>query len=200
MPVVIPTDEQDALPEGIERSKILTVISCLFISSLFLMMDNGFMPASSVLFKEEMKMNNAEFGFVGSFVYLGQALGSFIASPILQRASPKFVLAFCLVLNIISLVVFTLTDIYAILLFMRAITGFVQVFFTIFMPVWADSFGSENQKTLWLALLIVSNPLGGVLGYAMMAGLQFSLGWRWAFYIQSIILFPNILILLYVPS
>ena len=34
----------------------------------------------------------------------------------------------------------------------------------------------------------------------MMAGLQFSAGWRWAFYIQSIILFPNILILLYVPA
>ena len=68
------------------------------------------------------------------------------------------------------------------------------------MPVWADSFGSDNQKTLWLALLIVSNPLGAVLGYSLMAVLQYNIGWRWSFYIQSILLFPNIIAILSVPA
>ena len=64
-------DDPNELPEGLEASKITVVIATLFISSLFFMMDNGFMPAASVKFKDEMKMDNAAFGFIGSFVYLG---------------------------------------------------------------------------------------------------------------------------------
>ena len=65
------SDDPNELPEGLEASKITIVIATLFISSLFFMMDNGFMPAASVKFKDEMKMDNAAFGFIGSFVYLG---------------------------------------------------------------------------------------------------------------------------------
>ena len=81
-------------------------------------------------------------------------------------------LAICLTLNIASLVAFCVVeDVLIVQLLVRMMTGLLQVFFTIFMPVWADTFGNENQKTLWLALLIVSNPLGAVIGYGMTAGL-----------------------------
>lgn len=164
------------------------------------MFDNGFMPAASVKFKEEMKMDNAAFGFIGSFVYVGQAIGSFIASPIIQRYNPAYILTIFLLINIASLIAFCLTESYWAFLVFRAVTGFCQVFFTIYMPVWADCFGSETQKGGWLALLIVSNPLGAVLGYSLMAVVQSNIGWRWAFYIQSILLFPNIIPLLMMPS
>ena len=71
------------LPDGMEKAKINKVISTLFISSLFLMLDNGFMPACTLSFKEEMRLSNSYFGFIGSAVFLGQAIGSFIASSVL---------------------------------------------------------------------------------------------------------------------
>lgn len=33
-----------------------------------------------------------------------------------------------------------------------------------------------------------------------MAVLQYNIGWRWSFYIQSILLFPNIIAILSVPA
>ena len=113
------------LPEGIERAKINKVIATLFVSSLFLMLDNGYMPACTLTFKEEMQLSNSYFGFIGSAVFMGQAVGSFIASSVLQKVSPKYALAFCLCLNIASLVLFTMTENYAVLIIMRALTGFV---------------------------------------------------------------------------
>jgi len=51
------------------------------------------------------------------------------------------------------------------------------------MPVWADAFGDEIQKSNWLTYLLISNPLGVVLGYGLCAAFQENIGWRWAFYI-----------------
>lgn len=165
-------EEESDLPEGIDPAQIKRVISVLFVASLFLMMDNGFLPACSVAYKAERKADDVNFGLLGSIVYAGQAIGSLIASPFLQRFPAQYVLAVCLTLNIASLVVFCLVeDLFIVQLLVRMMTGLLQVFFTIYMPVWADMFGNEGQKTLWLALLIVSNPLGAVIGYGMTAGI-----------------------------
>jgi predicted MFS family arabinose efflux permease len=90
-------------------------------------------------------MSDTYFGMLGSMVFAGQAFGSFIASPVLQKAPPKYVLIICLMINVASLIVFTLTNIIAILCVVRCITGIMQVFFTIFMPVWVDAFGNEEE-------------------------------------------------------
>jgi len=67
------------------------------------------------------------------------------------------------------------------------------------MPVWADTFGNEIQKSNWLTYLLISNPLGVVLGYGLCAAFLENIGWRWAFYIQSLCLGPCLLSILFVP-
>ena len=59
--------------------------------------------------------------------------------------NPKMILVTCMLLNILSLIGFTLTTNYALLLVCRILTGVFQIFFGIFMPVWADVFGDEKQ-------------------------------------------------------
>ena len=67
------------------------------------------------------------------------------------------------------------------------------------MPVYADVFGDEVQKSRWLTYLIISNPLGVVMGYGMCAAFLENIGWRWAFYIQSMLLVPSFLVLFTMP-
>ena len=67
------------------------------------------------------------------------------------------------------------------------------------MPVWADAFGNEVEKSTWLTYLIISNPLGVVLGYALCAVFAENIGWKWAFYIQSLCLLPCFLGLVFTP-
>lgn len=68
------------------------------------------------------------------------------------------------------------------------------------MPVWADAFGNDQQKSQWLTYQLISSPLGVIMGYGMAAGLQDNIGWRWAFYIQSIFLLPSMIGLLFTPT
>ena len=70
------------------------------------------------------------------------------------------------------------------------------------MPVWADAFANEKQKTLWLTFLIIASPLGVVFGYIMTSIFvaQFKIdplnpgacndGWVYSFYTQCFLLTP----------
>jgi sugar phosphate permease len=83
----------------------------------------GILPACTVKIKDELSLDNTWFGFLGSVVYGGQVIGSAIASGVLQKCNPKTFLSVCLFLNIITLVIFTLTDVYILLAFCRMCTG-----------------------------------------------------------------------------
>ena len=67
------------------------------------------------------------------------------------------------------------------------------------MPVYADVFGTETQKAQWLTYLLISNPLGVVMGYGICASFLETIGWRWAFYIQSMLLVPSFMVLFCIP-
>lgn len=45
--------------------------------------------------------------------------------------------------------------------------------------------------------MIITTPLGVVLGYSLCASFLDNIGWKWAFYIQSILLMPSFLGILY---
>ena len=92
----------------------------------------------------ELKINNAKFGLLGSVVYLGQVIGSAMATAILQKYNPKYVLGPALFLNLCSLIIFTQTDNFVALVLCRMCTGLFQVFFCIYFPVWADVYGNER--------------------------------------------------------
>jgi predicted MFS family arabinose efflux permease len=145
------------------------VLYSMFLAQLVLFFDNGIPPAISTQFKQEMRIEDAKFGMLGSAIFVGQATGSLLSSPILQKCEIKTVLAFCLFIAVLSIYLFCLFRDYTVLLAMRFITGMMQVMFSIYIPVWADSFGTEEEKPQWFALTIAANPLGTILGYGTAA-------------------------------
>ena len=159
----------------------------------------GILPAGSTVIKKELKIDNTWFGFLGSIVYLGQTIGSALATGMLQCCNPKLILSLCLFLNIFTLILFTLTDVYIILAFCRMCTGLFQVFFCIYFPVWADVFGNEGQKSTWLTYLLIASPLGVVMGYGLTAIVLDNIGWRYAFYIQALLLTPSMIGIIMTP-
>lgn len=106
-----------------------------------------------------------------------------------------------LISNALSLCFFTVTKLYALLVVSRFLTGFFQVYVSIYYPVWADCFGSsEKQKTTWMSVLLFSSSLGVLLGYIVTAQFVQSLSWKWSFYVQVLATIPLFVILLLTPS
>lgn len=192
--------QKKILPEGIEEKWIQIFLYVMFFANLFVNIDMGILPAGSSKIIDELNLTNTDFGVLGSVVYLGQTIGSAMATGMLQSCNPKYILGTCLFLNIGTLLIFTQTKIYVLLIFCRMCTGLFQVFFAIYFPVWADVYGDEKQKSTWLTYLLIASPLGVIMGYGMSAVfLDTKYGWRMAFYIQSIMLLPSLIGIILTP-
>lgn len=117
------------------------------------------------------------------------------------KVSPKVILCVSLLLNGASLFVFTLPGGFATLAVSRTFVGIFQVFMTIYFPVWVDLYGKPpRQRTLWMTLLQVCVPLGIVIGYGLAGFLALTVGWKYVFYGQSVLLVPPALIFISIPS
>ena len=95
--------------------------------------------------KEDLGINDFQFGILGSIAYGGLTLGSIVATGLFQkRKLIKHVLAGSLAFNALFLYLFTITDSFFFDAFIRFWIGFFQIYVSIYMPVWADTFADER--------------------------------------------------------
>jgi len=47
---------------------------------------------------------------------------------------------------------------------------------------------------------LIAAPIGIVSGYSMSAAFLNNLGWRWAFYVQAVLMLPCMIIMFAIPS
>jgi len=136
--------ESSHLPPEIKFKWVKRFFYIQFVANILMMIDMGILPACTVKMQEELKIANGPFGMLGSMVYLGQTIGSFLSTFFLQKFPIKIVLSSCLILNTLSLLFFTLTNKFWAIAICRVLTGLFQIFFNVYFPVWADCFGNEQ--------------------------------------------------------
>ena len=110
----------------------------IFFMNLIINIDHGVMPAGAIVIKEYIDVSNTEYGLLGSIVFAGLVLGSLAATVVYNNVNPKVVLATVMALNALSQLAFTTTKEYYYLISSRFLTGFFQVFISIYWPVWTD--------------------------------------------------------------
>jgi len=95
--------------------------------------DHGILPACTKEVKEDLNLDNANLGLLGSLVYLGLVLGNFYlfesigslsSVPIFNYCNTKFVLIVCMLCNCGSLILFTISNEYYVLVLSRIMVGF----------------------------------------------------------------------------
>ena len=161
-----------------------SVFFLLFLTNVLNNVDHGSLPGCFDAIKNKLEVGNFGFGMLGSIVFVGLIFGSIAASGLFSQGAwikPTLVLA--LLLNSICLYVFTLSNSFYFMVFVRGAIGFFQVFVCIYMPVWVDTFGSESQKSIWLTINMLAAPLGVVLGYTLTYYMNKYQTWEWSFII-----------------
>ena len=106
-------------------------------------------------------------GVMGSMVFFGLFIGSLTASFIMYILEHKTIIASSLILNGLCLWAFTVYSNFYIMCASRIITGFSQVFVTIYVPVFIDAYATQKSKGFMLSWILVMPPIGVVVGYAM---------------------------------
>jgi len=180
---------------------IQLVFVIIFLSNVFINVDHGSLPGCSGEIKKDLSMNNFEFGLLGSVVYGGLTVGAGVATGIYAKSSwIKPTLICSLLLNSLSIWLFTVSNSFYFNMFLRFWIGFFQVFLVIFMPVWGDAFSSEKQKSAWLTFLLLASPLGVVGGFTLTSFMVGYANWRWSFYIQAACIVPCAIFLILTPA
>ena len=167
----------------LSSSVVYSVFILIFLANILINIDHGAIPACSNSIKQKLEIGNFEFGVIGSVVFAGLTVGSAVATGIYSRSDwIKPTLVITVVLNGVSLYCFAQTDSYFGIIICRGLIGFFQVFVCIYMPVWADTFGTEKQKSVWLTVLLLAAPLGVVLGFTLAYNTQaYWHSWEWSF-------------------
>lgn len=170
----------------------------MFAVSLFANIDHGTLPAGSVVIADDLGMNNAQYGLLGSVVFAGIALGkythlslifiycltgSIFGVKIFNMMHPKYILIGALIIAGVFSWAFTQTKVFELLVLIRFMSGFSQSFVSIFLPVWADRYApSEGAKQCWLSGILMSSTVGVLFGYVITAAFITHLNWHWSFY------------------
>ena len=171
---------------------VYAIFFLIFISNILINADHGAIPGCSQEIRMKLEIGNFGFGMLGSLVFGGLTLGSVAATIIFSRGDLiRPCLAFSLFLNGASLWLFSVSTSYFVAMLSRVLIGFFQIFICIYLPVWADTFGSEKVKPMWLSFLLLAAPIGVVLGYILTYNTKVYLSsWEWSFRIQALLTLP----------
>ena len=185
-------DIKDTETEGIKLSKQTRWIIFITLAAISTLsnLDGGIIPAATNEMQTDMKIGPAEIGVFGSIDYLGRIIGSLIFVAIINTVNRRMILIGTLFIKGISLFIPRVPGCdksYTINLICRGISGFSQVYYTIYLPVWCDQYGPKKSRTIMITVTQLGLPLGIVLGF-LMATLLGKQNWVLCFNIEGIIL------------
>jgi predicted MFS family arabinose efflux permease len=163
---------------GLSQKAISLVTALIFFLDILINFDHGALPSASVAIKNDVLLSNVEFGSLGSFVFLGLVIGSLGATFLLGMFKFRTLLALSFLGNGVGLVMFTMTEQFYVLCFARFISGFFQIILTIYIPLYADSFGTPKTKPFLLSMVLLAGPIGVVTGYGL-TGIMVGYGITW---------------------
>ena len=187
-------DIKDTIPDsqGIKLSKQIRWMLFLTLAAISTLsnLDGGIIPAATKEMQRDMRIGETEIGFFFSIYYLGRIIGSLTFVAIINTVNRRIILVGTLFIKGISLFIPRIPDFdksYAINLICRGISGFSQVYYTIYLPVWCDQYGPKKSKTIMITITQLGLPLGIVLGFTM-ATIIGKDNWVLCFNIEGIIL------------
>ena len=135
-----------------------------------------------------------------SFI-IGLSFSSLLFGHVVHFYGPFYLVAFGLTIWLLA-VIFSGLAFYAnsfvLLIIGRVLSGVGEASFQCCIPPWIEINASPETKATWLSLFYTAIPVGTALGFIYSAFITSSLGWQFAFLIQSLIMFPFVTFFYYI--
>ena len=98
----------NTIKRGFAKSSRKLIFWLIFIINLFNHLDHGAIAACTTYLMNELSLDHADLGLVGSLVYLGLTIGSTLAGKIFSTYTPKWIVSITILLSCVFL--YSLTD------------------------------------------------------------------------------------------
>ena len=149
----------------LSRLARLVIFSCFFIIHLLNCSDGGVTSAKSKQIKDELNIDDGDFGYYGSIVQIGRIVGTLSVMVLLNFFNRKYLIFVALVLKCATFLIYYVTKNYYIIMGFRFLQGFAHVFTYVYFPTWVDQFGLQKYKTIMTSFIQIASPFGSVFGF-----------------------------------
>ncbi|CAD8132967.1 unnamed protein product [Paramecium octaurelia] len=109
------------------ENKNLSIYLLNFVTNALINFDHGIIPACTTDMKFDLGIDDIGLGLMGSSVYGGLVIGSFLGTGIFSKFKTKRIVTISVLCCILSLSLFILTKNIFLLFLSRFLTGFFQV-------------------------------------------------------------------------
>ena len=202
------TNTQDNLVEkdtnnliNIDNYKRMIIFICLVCVAILSSCDGGIVPQQNSQIKTDFGGEGEnKVGLFGSIDYIGRVVGALIFTMIMGRMNRKMMLVITLIFKALTLFVPLVSKEYIINTVARCLSGISQVFYPTYLPVWCDQYAKKDNKTIWVTIVQIGNPLGIIIGYGLSMASDYIFpisGWRSSFAIEGVILVICAIIILF---
>ena len=174
----------------------LLIFFC-FINGI-LSINSGVFSAAVSKIKNDLSINDEEFGLIGTTGGIGNLLGALVFTVLISCLNSKFFLVLCLFFNIFGHFLVFISNNYIILLIGRFIAGIQTVCLFIYFPVWINQFSIQSLKPLFMTIFQSTGTLSLVWGYLvnLIVGPE---KWRLGFLIEIGLECFSLVIILFIP-
>ena len=186
---------------NIDNYKRLIIFICLVCIATLSSCDGGIVPEQNSKIKEDFGGDGEKrVGLFGSIDYIGRVVGAIIFTMIMGRMNRKMMLISTLIFKALTLFIPLISKEYIINTVARCLSGISQVFYPTYLPVWCDQYAKKDNKTIWVTLVQIGNPIGIIIGYGLSkacAAIFPISGWRSAFAIEGVVLVISAVVILF---
>lgn len=125
---------------GFSNKTNILVLLYIFYLDILVNIDHGAIPAGISDMSKDLDMEAEKLGLLGSMVFFGLFIGSLSASVFFYRISYKTLIGLSLVVNGFSLGFLTWRTDFLTMCISRLLTGWSQIFLTIYFPIYINCF------------------------------------------------------------
>jgi predicted MFS family arabinose efflux permease len=147
------------------RSARIIIFSCFFVIHLLNCSDGGVVSARANQIKEELQIDDKQFGIYGSIVQIGRIVGTLSVMVLLNFFNRKYLIFLALILKCSTFLIYYATANYSIIMVFRFLQGFAHVFTYVYFPAWVHQFGLQKYKTVMTSFIQTASPFGSVFGF-----------------------------------
>jgi predicted MFS family arabinose efflux permease len=135
----------------------------------------------------EFGISNAEAGLLMSVVLVPGLVLGILVSFFINRLGAKRVVLFSLILVVSGTLVSSAADSYAVLLLGRLILGFGGAIILPAAPTMISQWFEREELGRAMGIFAVNMPLATVVALPVASALSIGIGWRYAFYLSSVL-------------
>mmetsp|Transcript_11756 Transcript_11756/g.16314 ORF Transcript_11756/g.16314 Transcript_11756/m.16314 type:complete len:479 (-) Transcript_11756:39-1475(-) len=182
--------------EFLKKPKFL--LGFFTLCNLWVYLDRGVMGGVLTEVEDEYNLSKTEDGIIGSAFVISYMIFCPLFAQLSHKYRPTRLVTIGLLIFCVAAVCAAISIDFYTLVGSRLLIGAGEASFAGLAPTFIDDIAPPKKRSIWFGVFYSALPVGAALGYGV-AGFLSSVGWRYNFFLEAILMFPLAILCFFIP-